>query len=66
VPLNAKKIAPLLPDRKAHVVTRNYPMAAAELQKKLKLTEGGSLFIIAATLGRTPAGWLCEEIKTTP
>jgi len=66
VPLNAKKIAPLLPDHKAHVVTRNYPMPATELQRKLKLTEGGNRFVVAATLGSTPAGWLCEEIKTTP
>ena len=63
LPLHPKKIDSLLPDRLAHVVTRNYPIAAADLQKKLKLSEGGHLFVIAATLGSTPCGWLCEEIK---
>lgn len=59
--LNAKDVKKVLPEGKAHVATRNYPMAAADLQKKLKIKEGGHLFIIAATLGTKPMGWLCER-----
>lgn len=59
--LNAKEAKRVLPESKAHVATRNYPMAAADLQKKLKIKEGGHLFIIAATLGTKPMGWLCER-----
>lgn len=59
--LNAKAIAKILPEHKAHVATRNYPMAAAELQKKLKLHEGGAHFIIAATLASRPIGLLCRQ-----
>ncbi len=59
--LNAKEVKKVLPEGKAHVATRNYPMAAADLQKKLKISEGGHLFIIAATLGTKPMGWLCER-----
>lgn len=59
--LNAKEVKKVLPEGKAHVATRNYPMAAADLQKKLKIKEGGHLFIIAATLGTKPMGWLCER-----
>lgn len=61
IALNAKEAKKALPEGKAHVATRNYPMAAADLQKKLKLKEGGNLFIIAATLGSKPLGWLCEK-----
>ena len=60
LPLNAKEAHRHIPEGRAHVVVRNYPMAAAELQKKLRLTEGGRLFVVAATLGRQPQGWLCE------
>ncbi len=35
-----------LPDGKANVVTRNYPISAEELKKKLKLKDGGDLFVI--------------------
>lgn len=61
-PLNAKDIRRLLPEGKAHVTARNYPMPAAELQQKLKLHEGGALTIVAATLGSRPMGWLCRQL----
>jgi len=46
-------------DGKAHVVTRNYPVAAAELQKQLGLKEGGDLFVIATTIGSRKSGFVC-------
>ena len=58
--LNPKEVHRALPDGKAHVLTRNYPLPANDLQKKLKLHEGGTHFIIAATLATRPQGWLCE------
>lgn len=61
--LNSKEAGRLIPEGKAHVVVRNFPMAAAELQKKLKLKEGGRLFVIGATLGSRPQGWLCEKVE---
>ena len=62
IQLNAKEVRRELPERKAHVMVRNYPMTATELQKKLKLAEGGDLFVVAATLGMRPAGWLCARV----
>lgn len=59
--LNAKEVAKVLPEKKAHVATRNFPLPAAELQKKLKLREGGTLFVIAATLASRPIGLLCRQ-----
>lgn len=36
----------LLPDRKANVITRNYPLSAEVLKKKLKIKDGGEHYII--------------------
>lgn len=63
--LTAKAMRSLLPEGKAHVITRNYPLSAESLQQKLKLREGGTCFIIAATLGSRPMGWLCEQNFST-
>ena len=32
--------------RKANVITRNYPLTAEELKKKLKLSDGGEKYVI--------------------
>lgn len=58
--LKPKEASRIIPERKAHVVTRNYPMEAALLQKKLGLKEGGDLFVIGATLATKPTLWLCK------
>ena len=49
VKATASEIADTLPDKKAHVVTRNYPSTSQELQKKLRLKEGGDIYLIAFT-----------------
>ena len=59
--LNKKSAAEAIPDGKAHVVTRNYPMAAADLQRQLGLKEGGELFVVATTVGNHPRGFLCAR-----
>jgi len=55
-----KAVAEVVPEGKAHVVTRNYPVAAAELQRRLGLKEGGELFLVAATHAGRPRCWLCS------
>ena len=55
-----KAVAEALPEGKAHVVTRNYPEAAAELQRRLGLKEGDDRFLVAATHAGRPRCWLCE------
>lgn len=59
VKLSRKEVASLLPEGKVHVVTRNYPVEAAALQRQLGLTEGGEKYIIATTVGIRKAGFLC-------
>jgi len=41
-----------IPGRKANVVTRNYPVKAEELRKKMKLEDGGESYVIAFTGAR--------------
>jgi 16S rRNA G966 N2-methylase RsmD len=43
---NQKELEAMLPQRKANVTTRNYPLSSAELKKKLKLRDGGDKFVI--------------------
>ena len=63
VQLNKKSVSKILPDKKAHVISRNYPIGAAELQKQLGLQEGGEYFIIATTIGEKKTGFLCQPVK---
>lgn len=61
VSLNKKAIAAFIPDGKAHVIVRNYPARAEELQRQLGLKEGGDLFVIATTVGTRKTGFICCE-----
>ena len=56
-----KELAALLPDGRAHVVTRNYPAEAATLQRQLGLREGGTHFVVGTTVGRRRTLLLCEQ-----
>lgn len=44
---DAKTIKQLVPELKANITTRNYPLTPAQLKKKLKLNDGGEKFLIA-------------------
>ncbi|MGX8712828.1 MAG: THUMP-like domain-containing protein [bacterium] len=60
--LDRREAARLVPDGRAHVVTRNYPVAAEALQRQLGLKEGGELFVVATTVGQRRTGLLCEAV----
>lgn len=59
IKLSRKEVQKCIPGGKAHVVTRNYPVAAAELQRQLGLKEGGDLFVVATTVGTKKRGFVC-------
>lgn len=42
-----KRLEPILKGIQANIITRNYPLSASELKKKLKVKDGGSQYIIA-------------------
>ena len=61
---STKNITDDLPDGKAHVITRNYPISSQELQKKLRLKEGGELFVIGLTKhDEKKALLLCSKVE---
>ena len=62
-PLNSKSIKKLLPERKAHLISRNYPVGADRLAQQLGLQEGGDRYVIATTVGGKKSGLVCREIK---
>ncbi len=48
---NKKEMKELLDDtRKAHLTVRNFPATVADLRKRLKLNEGGDVYLFATTL----------------
>jgi hypothetical protein len=47
---DSKALMPYLPDGKANLTIRNFPTTTDELRKKLKLKDGGDVYILATTL----------------
>ncbi len=47
--VEAKALKPCLEDNKANITTRNFPMGVEELRKKLKLKDGGDVYLLATT-----------------
>ncbi len=58
--LSRKEVLAAIPGGRAHVVTRNYPLEAAVLQKQLGLKEGGDYFVVATSVGDRKCGFLCK------
>lgn len=49
--MNKKELKSVLRDvRQANITTRNFPLSVAELRKRLKLKDGGAVYIFATTL----------------
>ncbi|AMM51346.1 hypothetical protein TH61_09420 [Rufibacter sp. DG15C] len=46
---NAKDLHKLLPNKKANITVRNYPLTVAQLREKVKLKEGGDHYLFATT-----------------
>lgn len=60
---NSKQLHQLLPDGKANVVTRNYPLSPDELKKKLKLKDGGEKYVIGFSEKKGKSIVVAERIK---
>lgn len=49
--MNKKELKSVLRDvRQANITTRNFPLSVAELRKRLKLKDGGAVYVFATTL----------------
>lgn len=61
--LDEKMVSKLLPDGKANVLTRNYPLSAEALKKKLKLKDGGDKFVIGFIEGTKKTVVVATRVK---
>jgi 16S rRNA G966 N2-methylase RsmD len=62
----AKAVRKVIETNKAHLVTRNFPMKTAVLQKKLGIEEGGFYFLYATTLvDQSRAILVCTRLEQT-
>lgn len=63
VSLPDKKDRKALKDFPVNIVSRNYPLSAVELRKKLKAKEGKEKFLYASRVGSTPILILTDKIR---
>jgi hypothetical protein len=48
--VDSKALMAFLPDGKANLTVRNFPATTDELRKKLKMKDGGNVYVLATTL----------------
>lgn len=64
IPAQKKGLKKHLPEMKANLASRNFPMPIAQLKKKLGLRDGGSHYLFATTLkNEEKILLLCEKLK---
>ncbi|MGM0579594.1 MAG: THUMP-like domain-containing protein [Bacteroidota bacterium] len=63
-PVQKKELKKYIPEMKANLANRNFPMPIAQLKKKLDLKDGSNHYLFATTLkGEEKALLICEKIK---
>lgn len=61
---NKKELWNVVPGKKINVITRNFPLSAAQLKKKFGLKDGGDQFLIGTTLiDGKKALLLCDRLN---
>jgi THUMP domain-like len=60
---DARAAAKLLPEGKANVISRNYPLDVAGLRKKLSIKDGGDRYIIATATEKRKVLAVCSRLK---
>lgn len=60
-----KKLAKLIPEKKANITIRNFPKTVAQIRKETKLKEGGKVYIFfTKDLKNKSKLVICKKIKT--
>lgn len=49
IPYNKKELLKIIPNKKANITTRNFPVTVAEIRKKTKFKEGGNNYLFFTT-----------------
>jgi hypothetical protein len=60
---DVSEVHAFIPDRKANIITRNYPLKPEQLKQKLKLMDGGSHYLLAYSEEKKKQLVLAERIK---
>ena len=61
---NKKELWKVLPDRKANITMRNFPLTVAEIRKKTGIKEGGNYYLFATTdMKGNKICLLCEKAE---
>lgn len=60
---DAKSIKPYLPEERANVITRNYPLIPDALRKKIGLKDGGEKYVIGFTTVNKPLVVVAERLS---
>ncbi len=63
--LKPKMLNKYLPDKKANVIARNFPMKASVIYQKYKITPGGHFYIIATTLEKQEKVFILAERESS-
>ena len=59
---NPTQLKELLPTGKANVVSRNYPLTPDEIKKKLRLRDGGDMFLIGFSTLKKKHLAICTKV----
>lgn len=60
---DAKSIKPYLPEERANVITRNYPLIPDTLRKRIGLKDGGEKYVIGFTTADKPLVIVAERLS---
>ena len=64
--LDHRVLHQLLPDKKANIAVRNFPLTVAQVRTKSKLADGGSAYLFATTLiDQRKVLLICRKLPTT-
>ncbi|WP_339695141.1 RsmD family RNA methyltransferase [uncultured Roseivirga sp.] len=62
ISFNKKELRKAIPNMKANITVRNYPMTVDQIRKKTGLTDGGNHYIFATTDQTGKKAVLCEKV----
>lgn len=60
--LSKNNLKELLPEQKANIITRNYPLTPDQIRKKYKLKDGGDFFVIGTRSAGKPGLLICRQM----
>lgn len=64
IPFQKKQLLSILPEKKANITTRNFPISVEAIRKKTGIKDGGNIYLFGATdLKDKPIIIICDKIR---